>query len=59
MDGVHGGCGLRLEGGLSPSHLPRPPTCFYSTPTLDFEVFIGPESDHWLCLSLTNSLTAV
>ena len=22
-------------------------------------VFIGPESDHWLCLSLTHSLTAV
>ena len=21
--------------------------------------FIGPESDHWLCLSLTNSLTPV
>ena len=20
-------------------------------------IFIGPESDHWLCLSLTNSLT--
>ena len=22
-------------------------------------VFIGPKSDHWLCLSLTNSLTPV
>ena len=21
------------------------------------DIFIGPESDHWLCLSLTNSLT--
>ena len=21
-------------------------------------IFIGPESDHWLCLSLTNSLTS-
>ena len=33
MDCVHGGCGLQLEGGLPPSHLPRPPTCVYSTPT--------------------------
>ena len=22
-----------------------------------FRIFIGPESDHWECLSLTNSLT--
>ena len=25
--------------------------------TFKFWIFIGPESDHWLCLSLTNSLT--
>ena len=25
--------------------------------TFRFWIFIGPESDHWLCLSLTNSLT--
>ena len=23
------------------------------------DIFIGPESDHWLCLSLPHSLTAV
>ena len=25
--------------------------------TLLFNIFIGPKSDHWLCLSLTHSLT--
>ena len=24
---------------------------------IQISIFIGPESDHWLCLSLTNSLT--
>ena len=28
-----------------------------STKLLHYYVFIGPESDHWVCLTLTHSLT--
>ena len=30
---------------------------FYELLITFYPVFIGPESDHWLCLSLTHSLT--
>ena len=48
-----------------PDQTPNYHLCFSSSWLYDWEywfpdfliVFIGPESDHWLCLSLTNSVT--
>ena len=43
-----------MEGMLI--HIPKPGKCAIKN-SIKSLLFIGPESHHWLCLSLTNSLT--
>ena len=51
------------DGGLSPPHKSkhkskhRTNTKTNIASVLEIKVFIGPESDHWQCLSVTHSLT--